>query len=78
MSKYEGRLNRIRKKLPGREMGDFEVIIGPMEDGTYRGNKVYTEAEYMALTNNDKDVIHVPPLESDEAYKEKLRDEAIW
>lgn len=50
MSRYDGRLSRLHKKIPRKPMGDFEIWL-ENGDGTLTGpnGKIITEAEYDAL-----------------------------
>jgi hypothetical protein len=46
MSKYDGRMKAIEKKMPHREIGDFEIWIGN-GDGTSTGpeGKILTDEQ---------------------------------
>lgn len=54
MNRYDGRLKAIGKKLPSREMGDFEIVL-VNEDGTIKmpDGRIISEEQYELETGDD-------------------------
>ena len=83
MAKYDGRLKAMERHLP-RAHFDFEIILGPMEDGTYIVNgRTLTEQEYLAEVDPEDVILLSDDLTDEEQQRnhrimDRLRNGEEW